>query len=100
MKRVYISGKISGKKLEDASADFEEREKILRAKGYEPVNPFRESYKFFGTYDAPYEEIIDYDLKLLATCDAICFLDDWQDSKGAKREAAEALRLGIETAKI
>lgn len=36
------------------------------------------------------------DLKALSGCTHIAMLDGWEDSNGAKREKAEAERLGIE----
>lgn len=93
--RVYISGKISGKTIEQASKDFEAVERRLTEKGYEAVNPLKEAYKVFGNYDEPYDVYMKFDLELLASCEAIVFLLDWKDSKGAREEKREAERLGL-----
>ena len=36
------------------------------------------------------------DLAVLSICDAIYMLNNWEDSAGAKRELAEAQRLGLD----
>lgn len=85
--RVYISGKISGKTLEQAEADFAHYAQIIRENGHEPVNPMRNGLPF----DAPWADHMERDLALLKTCDAICLLPDWVVSTGAQIEVQKAL---------
>lgn len=45
---------------------------------------------------ASYEDYMKADLKALSGCTHIAMLDGWECSNGAKREKAEAERIGIE----
>jgi hypothetical protein len=45
--------------------------------------------------DISYETWLEYDLAVLARCDAILMLDGWASSKGASREFAFAVEHGI-----
>jgi len=91
MKKVYISGKISG--LEDRNAPkFEAAEKLLTLLGYEAINPL----KILAFDEAlNWSDYMRADIKVLCECDAIFLLDDWLLSPGAKLEVLIALRLGL-----
>ena len=78
---------------------------LLRASGYRPVNPanvwpckhpriYRLLDRLLGK-DCAYRTVLVYDLWLLSRCDAICLIDGWHDSRGAKIEENFAFRLGI-----
>ncbi len=41
MEKIYISGQISGRPIEEVAAKFEAAETMLKAKGYEVVNPLK-----------------------------------------------------------
>lgn len=86
-KRVYISGPISNNPR--YIEDFKAAEDKLRALGYEPVNPCR------NTGDT-YKELIDARLKDLMTCDAMYMLPGWQLSAGATLELKYAQTVGME----
>ena len=81
--KIYISGQISGLKLEDARALFERAEILLQKKGYIPVNPMKLNPHTVGK---TWKEYMLDDLNALFDCEAIYLLDNWQDSKGAKIE--------------
>ena len=88
-RRIYISGKITGLKLEDAQRNFQKAEDfILKNTDFIPVNPMKE---------VPYnpewewEDYMDADLELLKTCDAIFMMKNWDDSRGAWKEFHEAI---------
>lgn len=91
--KVYISGKITGLPLETAKDNFQQVEDDLVKYGHDVVNPMKAT---------PYDESMswkDYmvkDIKLLLDCDAICLLDNWTSSKGARIEFAIAKELGLE----
>lgn len=94
-RRVYISGPVSGRPLEEALAAFNAAESKLRAAGWAAVNPVRLSNELLGGGKA-WEDYMAYDLELLESCGAIAFLEGWQGSQGARLEAAVARRLGLE----
>lgn len=87
MKKIYISGKISGKFLQKAEEDFGAYAEIIQAAGHTPVNPMKNGLPF----DAPWEDHMERDLEMLRASDAICLLPDWVDSCGAKIELQHAL---------
>ena len=92
MKRIYISGPISGIDRAVYLANFAERERALRAQGFDVLNPTRLPpsrwlwiYKVLG-----YRLTLLYDLWHLLRCDGITMLDGWQHSRGARLEKATA----------
>ena len=87
MKRVYISGKISGDDLTCVEIKFNTAEKMLREHGFFPINPLKNGLPNIATWD----QHMVRDIELLLTCDAICLLPDWQQSKGARIEAFIAM---------
>lgn len=101
--KVYISGKIGEEKPSPETLEkFKMAEIAMKAMGYEVFNPTtsglgkkaeelakrlsEESGRKVEWYDA----ILLLDLEELAKCDAICILDDWEDSDGASTEALYA----------
>lgn len=93
MKKVYISGRISGLKQEDAIQKFEAAEKALRRffPNLKLVNPF----KLHDDLSQPWEKLMARDIEELLTCDCIYLLDNWGKSKGARIEYAIARELGL-----
>lgn len=89
---VYISGKMTG--VENYNKPKFDRTKVLlEAKGYEVLSPAdlgaEESFEW--------HDYMRVDIALLAMCDVIYMLDDWQDSEGARVEldVARALKLEV-----
>ena len=100
--RVYISGKIGEEVLSEATRQkFAKAEAYLREWDFEVFNPTTSGLGLRAEELARengtdfYTEIMKLDLAELAWCDAIYMLTDWTDSPGAKREYAEACRLGL-----
>ena len=98
MKRIYISGPISGLERADYLANFAKAEGELRAKGYDTLNPTRLPpsrwlwiYKVLG-----YRLTLLYDLWHLMRCDGITMLAGWEQSRGARLEKATADIFNIE----
>lgn len=101
--KIYISGKIGEEEFlsEETRQKFAQAEARMRMLGYDVFNPTtsglgeraEELAKVNGTDF--YTEIMNLDLAELAWCDAIYMLTDWTDSPGAKREYAEASKLGL-----
>lgn len=119
--RVYISGPMTG--LPDSNIPaFNAAAERLWAEGHFVINPANLS-AIFGTreeieksfsalYGLPKEEvfkraiffpsdtilaksIMDVDLAAVRSCDAIYLLRGWENSRGAKKELAEALAHGL-----
>jgi hypothetical protein len=86
--RVYISGGISGKPNGNKEA-FMDMEKKLHALGYDVENPRRSVWPGYLSMEKPEEFkegwsiMMRHALHQQATCDAVVFLPDWQQSKGA-----------------
>lgn len=95
--RVYLSGKMSGLSEAEYTAVFSRAESYYKSCGFEVVNPCLIT-EIVQTQNpnAEYEDYMKADLAALAECTHIALLENWEDSSGAKREKAEAERLGIE----
>lgn len=82
MKKIYISGPISGLPLETVYNNFTNVEVQLLEQGYEVVNPLNNGL----STNATWEEHMRADLRLLMECDTIYLLKGYKDSKGAMIE--------------
>ena len=96
-KRVYISGQMSGLPREEYIARFSKAEELLRAEGYDVVNPARLLpcrwpwlYRLMG-----YRLTILYDLWRLSRCDLIYKIPGWKESHGANIESCWAYHTNI-----
>lgn len=94
--KVYISGPVSGLPLGEVRETFAARERALVHAGYKVVNPLERSLQALGE-DKTWEEYMAFDVLLLLKCDLINFLQGWEDSRGARLEAAIARKKGIGT---
>lgn len=102
--RVYIAGPIKGQPDGNRAA-FKDMAARVEAQGWTPVNP----WDIPGNHEGPHigEEVLHTenghrygcylraDIMELMFCDAICFLDGWEDSKGALTEAHVAQSIGL-----
>lgn len=102
--RVYISGKIGGEVISDATRQkFARAEEMLKAKGYQVFNPcderwqriLKREYEHDSYVKSPWltDKFPDFyaycllrDLMVLSTKDAIYMLADWTESDGANVE--------------
>ena len=97
MKTVYLSGKMTGLEKSVYEANFKNAELFYRACGFDVVNPCHISAEVLkNNPQASYEDFMRADLKALSGCTHIALLEDWETSAGARREKAEAERLGLE----
>ena len=97
MKVVYLSGKMTGLAESEYRENFRNAEMFYRACGYEVVNPCNLSEIVLKRKpDATYEDFMREDYKAISGCTHIAMLEGWENSTGAKREKAEAERLGLE----
>lgn len=89
--KIYISGKITGYKIEEAEKKFKASENLLLNLGYQAVNPFNLS----ETHpDKKWSDYMIEDIKALFQCDAIYLHNDWRQSQGARIEYAIAVEMG------
>lgn len=84
MQNIYIAGRITGLEHEEADKHFTHAATIIKRLGHAPLNPF-------GMVDqAPgrkYNEYLADALNiLLKEADAVYFLSNWTESKGARIE--------------
>ena len=94
---VYLSGKMTGLAESEYKEKFRKAEMFYRACGYEVVNPCELSEIVLKRRpDATYEDFMAEDLRALRSCTHIALLEGWESSPGARREKAEAERLGLE----
>lgn len=93
---VYLSGKMTGLAESEYKENFRNAELFYRSCGYEVVNPCNLSDIVLQRKpDASYEDFMAEDLRALRSCTHIALLESWENSPGAKREKAEAKRLGL-----
>jgi hypothetical protein len=94
---VYLSGKMTGVEESVYKEKFRKAELFYRACGYEVVNPCNLSDIVLKRKpDASYEDFMAEDLRAIRSCTHIVMLEGWESSPGARREKAEAERLGLE----
>lgn len=95
MKKVFISGKITGEPIGRCIAKFAKAVKNVEDSTIceEWVNPLVIEGIHFGI---SHEEAMKLCLAELKTCTHIYMLKDWKDSKGATDEHQFALDNGIE----
>jgi hypothetical protein len=92
MKKIYISGAISGLDPEVVKQKFGEAEDRLQNQGWQTVNPLKNGLPAESTW----EQHMGKDIELLLGCDAIAMLPGFSKSRGAKIELAVAREIGIE----
>ncbi len=91
MKKIYISGKISGIEAL-APLLFEIAEKLLQKEGFETVNPLTINHN----HDLSWESYMKVDIKEMCSCDSIYLLKNWYNSRGAIIEHDLAKKLKFE----
>lgn len=97
MRKVFISGKITGEPIDDCLYKFNDASSYILRFGLcghltETVNPLFLEGIYFGI---PHEEAMEICLKELKTCSHIYMLKDWKESEGAMIEHQFALDNGI-----
>lgn len=90
--KIYISGAITG--VENYRESFDQAAAEITAKGHEAVNPC-DLDKILDPKTTSWDRFMMADIGLLRACDAICLLDGWESSEGAKIERDEAETLGL-----
>lgn len=84
--KIYIAGKITGDP--DYKQKFEKVEKSLAKLGHSVMNPAS-----LGCYpEFSWEDYMFITRAMQVKCNAILFLPDWTDSRGAMREYDKAIQ--------
>jgi len=91
MKKIYISGKITGIETE-APALFNKGVEEVELMGFEAVNPMAIDHD----HDKTWQDYMRTDIKALCDCDAIYMLSNWRDSNGATIELQIANHLELD----
>lgn len=89
--KIYISGPITGRVIEEATEEFARAEEAIRAAGHDPVNPLKNGLD----PTAEWIEHMEADLCMLRDCDAIVMLPGWVASNGCRIEVSVAALLRI-----
>lgn len=92
MKKVYISGPISGHNYEERKADFARIQEYLEKLGYEVFNPMANGLPPESTT----AEHMKVDIKALLECDCIYMMKKWNHSAGCQTELLVATAIGLE----
>lgn len=94
---VYLSGKMTGLAESEYKMTFKRAEEFYKDCGYNVINPCDLAEDVLKRKpNATYEDFMAEDLKSISKCTHIAMLEGWETSPGAKREKAEAQRLGKE----
>lgn len=97
-KKIYLSGKITGKTYEEALSDFSQAENkvnsanLVSPNSVQAINPMTIEHN----HDQSWNSFMKVDLKALLDCDAIYMLKGWHESKGANIEYNLAKSLDLE----
>lgn len=84
--KIYISLPITGHDIEEVEARCIFAKAVLEKKGHTPVSPLDVS----TDPDATYAEHMGRDIAALLECDAVLFLEGYENSKGCRLEHAAA----------
>lgn len=87
-KTVYLAGKITGDP--NYRQKFRAARRELERAGFIVLDPSILPYPAFE-----YEAYMIIGAVILDQCDAACFLGDWEDSNGARREHSQAEARGL-----
>lgn len=83
--KFYIAGKITGE--DDYKNKFKQAEEVLARLGHSVMNPAS-----LGNYpEFSWQDYMFICKAMLMKCNAVLFLPDWADSKGATEEHTQAL---------
>lgn len=91
---IYTAGKYSGDTDANIAVAREHAKKLWEA-GHAVICPHLNTAHMEKDCLATYEDYIAGDLKMIARCDAIYMLPNWEDSKGAVLEHAWAQEIGL-----
>ena len=85
--KIYIAGKITNN--ENYKEQFKQKELELKLQGHTVINP-----TILSDIPLEHDEYLHINKAMIDVCDAVYFLNNWQDSKGAIIEYAYAGKKG------
>lgn len=85
--KIYISLPITGNDIKKVEERCNAAKEKIKSKGHDAISPLDLCN---GDYSKPYSYYIGIDLQSLLECDAVLFLDGYQNSKGCTLELAAA----------
>lgn len=88
IKKIYISGKITGLPIGEVIAKFHAAETKIRRFGFEPISPLSNGLPL----ETDWADHMGKDIALLLKADAIYLLTDYSESQGAQIELCVALQ--------
>lgn len=88
IRKIYISGKISGLPIGEVIAKFHAAERKIRRFGFEPLSPLKNGLPL----ETEWADHMGRDIALLLKSDAVYLLPDYNESKGARIELCVALQ--------
>jgi len=91
--KIYIAGKITGLASEEAYELFDSAENVIAIAGHKPLNPMKLVDQAEGRHYNEY--LLDALRVMMLSADAVYFLENWIDSKGARIEFAIANELDM-----
>lgn len=93
IRKLYLAGPMSGRPDCNYPA-FNAAACVLRAHGYEVVNPAEN-----GDLGSHYTHLLREDIRLLLDCDGVAVLEEWWESVGARAEVqiAGLLKMPVRT---
>lgn len=93
--RVYIAGPVTG--VENYEDNFRREEKKLKAAGHTVFNPAEIGKRLEKTRPGEkisHEQYMSYLLPYLLQADAVCLIEGWENSEGARLEHEVAKATG------
>lgn len=90
--KVYISGKMSGRSVDEYTAHFNKAEAMLKEDGFKVMNPAR--WGWFLRH-LPYRFALAFDLFMMCFCYRVYMLEGWVESNGANVEHKFAWATGM-----
>lgn len=87
--KIYIAGPITG--TDDYAERFAKAEAILTEKGFEPLNPVTLPHN----HDKEWASYMKEAIAAMMTCEAVIFLNGWEESAGARVERQLAIQLNF-----
>jgi len=88
---VYVAGQYSSN-IEENTKHAEQVMYKLIMMGYSVICPHKNTYMMQGLSQ---EQWYEFDFVMIKRCDAICLMDGWMYSRGARLEAQLALDNGL-----
>jgi hypothetical protein len=80
--KIYIAGKVSGENIAQCTIKFGQAQIEIEKLGHEAINPLQ----VVNNWHTPWQPAMRMCITALMTADAVYFLPDYRNSKGAMLE--------------